>query len=151
MTTTVKSYTYHLFRLILGGIFIWASFGKIGDPQGFAEVVKNYRVLPLWAVSSFSLILPWVEMLCGTALLTGFLVKGGALIVDALMILFMVTLGINMARGVDISCGCFSNSPDISRNMVHYLVRDAAYLFMGVWIFGYRMKREIPPSILKTG
>jgi uncharacterized membrane protein YphA (DoxX/SURF4 family) len=151
MKPNVKTNIYHLFRLILGGIFIWASLGKIGDPRGFAEVVKNYRMLPLWAIDPFSLMLPWIEILCGAALLTGYLIKGSALIADFLMIVFMLSIGINMVRGVNISCGCFSNSMEISRNMTLYLIRDAVCLFMGIWVLAYRMKGEKQPSILNAG
>jgi uncharacterized membrane protein YphA (DoxX/SURF4 family) len=142
MPPKMEYYTYVLFRFILGGIFIWASLDKIADPVGFAEVVKNYKILPLFFVHPFALMLPWVELLCGVTLLTGHLVKGSAMLLDLLMVVFILSISINIIRGVDISCGCFSNSLVASKNMVQYLIRDIFCLFVGVWIFYYRIKQE---------
>lgn len=142
MPPKLEYFFYMSFRFILGGIFIWASVDKILDPAGFAEVVKNYRILPEIFVNPFALILPWVELLCGAALLTGYMIEGGAITIDLLIIMFIVSISVNMIRGVDISCGCFSNSLSIKKNMAWYLFRDVIYLFLGIWIIIFRIKNE---------
>lgn len=142
MLFQLESYVYILLRWVLGLIFIWASVGKISDPGGFAEVVKNYRILPPVLVNPFALILPWVEMICGVTLIIGYLAKGSAVILDILMIVFIISIGINIIRGVDISCGCFSNSLVATKSMISYLIRDITYLMMGIWVFYFQLKQE---------
>jgi len=34
------------FRLIIGGILVFASFDKIGSPDDFARDIANYHILP---------------------------------------------------------------------------------------------------------
>ncbi len=37
---------YHFTRLVIAGVFIYASIDKIIHPDLFAEAVYNYQVLP---------------------------------------------------------------------------------------------------------
>ena len=142
MPSKIESHAYRIGRFALGGIFIYASLDKIADPVAFAAVVENYRILPKVFVNPFALILPWVEIFCGTTLLTGYLVKGSTLILDLLLMVFIFSLSVNMIRGVDISCGCFSNSLAATKHIIHYVVRDTTLLFLGIWIFYFQIKRE---------
>jgi putative oxidoreductase len=64
-----------------------------------------------WQVSvAFGLYLPWVEILCGLALIARILYRGGVFILTALMALFIVITIVAKARGLDISCGCFGHA-----------------------------------------
>jgi uncharacterized membrane protein YphA (DoxX/SURF4 family) len=103
-----------LFRLFLGGIFVYAGIVKIVDPHGFALALYNYKLLPGWMVNPVAIILPWVEVITGGSLLLGFWVQGGGLIVFGLLWMFACALGINLARGLDIACGCFSTSTSVA-------------------------------------
>jgi hypothetical protein len=55
-----------------------------------------------------------------------------------------VALAFNLARGLDIDCGCFSSSvgPSTGENMILYLLRDAFLLAIGLFIFFYVLRRE---------
>ncbi|MCK4385442.1 MAG: DoxX family membrane protein [candidate division Zixibacteria bacterium] len=59
-----------LFRLILGGIFIYASPDKITHPEQFAKIVYNYNILPHSLINIFAIIMPWMELICGFFLIT---------------------------------------------------------------------------------
>jgi len=142
MKFSIEARLYLLLRIIVGIIFIWASWSKIYDPEGFARIVQNYRILPSIFVHPFALILPWVEMLCGIVLITGYLVKGSAMIINTLLIIFMLSFIINMFRGIDISCGCFSVSMEATTETYKYLIRELPLLIAGIWILYYRIKRE---------
>ena len=103
---------YFLFgvRLVLGFIFIFASIEKIAQPEEFAKAITNYRLLPTPAVNLFAIVLPWVELLAGLFLILGLLVRGSSLLLTFLLSLFALAIAISLARGLDISCGCFGTA-----------------------------------------
>lgn len=119
------------FRIVLAAVFIYAGVGKVMDPVGFAQDIFNYRLLPGWLVNPVSVVLPWVEIAAGLSLLTGVLLPGGALVVTGLLAVFASALAISLARGLDISCGCFGSSASAQGITWWYLLRDLALLSMG--------------------
>ena len=60
-----------LARLVLGGIFIYASLDKIAQPLEFAKIIKNYQILPDFLITLPALMLPWLEFLAGFCLVAG--------------------------------------------------------------------------------
>jgi len=129
----------HIFlRSILGIIFIVASINKIYDPKGFALIIQNYKILPPEMINFVAVTLPWLEAVCGFLLLTGCFVKGSALILDILLLIFIIALLINYNRGIDISCGCFSLSSDGTKSIFHYIIRDLILLGLGIVVLFYR-------------
>jgi len=135
-----RNWTYLIFllsRLFLGGIFVFASYDKIIHPVPFAEIVYNYQILPDALVNLVSLFLPWLELLIGLSLILGVWVPGAVLICNLLLLAFFSTLVFNMARGLDIDCGCFTVSVGSSSggHMFWYLFRDGFFLFVGLFLF----------------
>ena len=96
-----------LARLLLGGVFIWASLDKIVHPVEFAASVNNYRILPLSLVNSVALGLPFLEAVCGGCLILGLLSDSSALLVALMSLIFALATTSALARGLDIQCGCF--------------------------------------------
>ncbi|MHB8077944.1 MAG: MauE/DoxX family redox-associated membrane protein [Candidatus Krumholzibacteriia bacterium] len=94
-------------RLGAGATFLYASLDKIADPAGFARAVFHYRLLPLALLHPFALLLPWLEAVIGVALLAGLLRRGAALLAAGLTVVFLGAIAAALARGLDISCGCF--------------------------------------------
>ncbi|WP_291347504.1 MauE/DoxX family redox-associated membrane protein [Desulfobacula sp.] len=119
---------YHTFRLILSGVFIFASIDKILHPQAFAQAVFNYQVLPDFLINLVALILPWLELLVGASLLMNRWMPGAASIVAILMGIFVGLIFFNLARGLDISCGCFSTNSDENPMTKLTLFRDIIFL-----------------------
>jgi len=106
----VKSFPWRIVALIIGGIFIYAGVLKAMDPVGFANDIDNYKILP-WAISvRFAFYLPWLEILCGLAVILGLLYRGGLLILTALISIFIAASVISKVRGLDITCGCFGHA-----------------------------------------
>ena len=97
-------------RLILGGAFIFAAGAKISDPPAFAHEIFNFRLIPESLVNAAALWLPWVEMLAGLALVLGIWRRISALLLAALLAVFVAALSINLARGRAVDCGCFGSS-----------------------------------------
>lgn len=95
-------------QLALGALFVAAAITKIADPPAFAHMVYNYRLLPGAAVNAAAIVLPWVELAAGAALLFGFWKRTAAGIAGVLLLVFIAALSVNLARGNPVNCGCFS-------------------------------------------
>lgn len=121
-------------RLIVGGVYTYASLDKIIHPDVFAKIVNNYHLLPGALVNVFALILPWVELVCGLALIMGTRVLGASVILTALTTVFIVAVGINVARGVNIDCGCFSTSSHSRKLGYTLLLQDAGLLLLALHV-----------------
>ena len=97
-----------VFRLIVGGLFIYAGVLKIADPLGFAQDIQNYRLVPAGhRASSTALILPWLEILAGAALVAGLFKRTSAGLISLMLVVFIVLVAVTMVRGLDVDCGCF--------------------------------------------
>ncbi|HNT00588.1 MAG TPA: MauE/DoxX family redox-associated membrane protein [Candidatus Saccharicenans sp.] len=96
-----------IFRLIVGGVFIWAGVSKIADPLSFAQDVRNYQLVGPALSFLTAIFLPWVELIAGLWLIIGIYPKSSALLISSLLLFFIVLVLITMARGLDVDCGCF--------------------------------------------
>ena len=123
-------------RLILSGIFIYASLDKISHPAAFAKDVYNYQILPDALINLTALVLPWLELFLGLCLLAGIWLPGAVLTVNGLMVVFLAALVFNLARGLDINCGCFSTGSEApAMSAGWYLLRDAGFLAVGIFLY----------------
>ena len=108
-----------LARVLLGALFIYMGLKKVADPIDFLKLMRQYKMLPAgYWMNSAALILPWIETLCGTALLLGVAVRGAGLILAGMLAAFtplVLTRGLELyqaAEGsltfcqVSFDCGC---------------------------------------------
>jgi uncharacterized membrane protein YphA (DoxX/SURF4 family) len=122
------------FRAILGSLFLYAGIAKIVDPMGFALSIYNYKLLPESLINVAAILLPWMEVIVGGSLLLGIGAAGGALIATALFSIFAGALTINLIRGLDIACGCFSTAASGGSISGFYLLRDLSLLLMSLQV-----------------
>ncbi|MBI2838879.1 MAG: DoxX family membrane protein [Acidobacteria bacterium] len=115
-------------RLILAAVFIYASIDKIAHPDLFAEVVHNYRILPIATENLFAMALPWIELGTGVLLLLGLLTRSAALLSAFMLIVFIAAIGAGLWRGIDITCGCFTVSSEGRQLGWLTLLEDVALL-----------------------
>ena len=94
-------------RLIIGGIFIYASLYKILEPATFAKSIWFYHMVPGGMINLLALVLPWVELLAGLGLVFGVLYRGSVLWVNLMTFIFLFALFSAIMRGLAIDCGCF--------------------------------------------
>jgi uncharacterized membrane protein YphA (DoxX/SURF4 family) len=98
-------------QLALGVIFVVAALPKLLDPPSFAHMIYNYRIVPGPLVNLAALIMPWIEILSGLALILGIWRTTARSIIATLLAVFIVAIGINLARGnVNASPTCASSS-----------------------------------------
>lgn len=100
-----------LCQWVLALVFLMACLPKIANPHEFAVSVFRYQVLPYSLVNIVAIFLPWVEGVAALYLL--FSVRGraaAALIIFGMLFVFTVAIAVDVYRGIDIACGCFSVS-----------------------------------------
>lgn len=125
-----------VFRLILGGVFIWAGIIKITNPLGFAQDIANYQVLPQSLSFFLALFLPWIEVICGVFIITGLFLRSSSFFLSCILAGFLVLIIVTLIRGLDVECGCFGS---LSRQVDYkLLLTDCAFLFFSLNIFFYR-------------
>jgi len=132
------------FRWILGITFIYASYYKILSPADFAKMVYGYNLFPGVLINLIAIVLPFVELISGLCLLLGIYPRSAALIINGLLLAFIFILTINIIRGHEFDCGCFSanesGSPKMMAKMM--VIRDVIYLIMGLQVFLFNGVRK---------
>jgi uncharacterized membrane protein YphA (DoxX/SURF4 family) len=130
-------------RLFLGATFLYACFSKIVHPDQFAKIVYGYGLFPDYSINLIAIAVPWVEFVAALALLLGIYPAAGALLVNGMLLLYMVVLGINLARGHEFDCGCFSMGESHSGSSEELIIRDAFYFAVGLLVLFYRKRRRL--------
>ena len=128
-----------IFRVILGIIFIYASYDKILDPTGFSKNIHNFHVTPVAVENLAALIIPWLELIIGVFLIFGVFLEGTTSITIVLLVFFIVILSQAVFRGIDVHCGCFKTEADAgTTNLRFELIKrigeDMIYLGMAYLI-----------------
>jgi uncharacterized membrane protein YphA (DoxX/SURF4 family) len=103
-------FSWRILDLVVGGIFVYAGVLKVLDPVQFANDIDNYKTLPWFVSVRLAFYLPWLEILCGLALVCRFLYRGGVSILTALIVVFIGATIAAKVRGLDITCGCFGHA-----------------------------------------
>tara|TARA_Y100000768_G_scaffold387819_1_gene380449 strand:- start:1341 stop:1778 length:438 start_codon:yes stop_codon:yes gene_type:complete len=93
-------------RLVLGIVFIYASYDKILDPSKFARDISNYHFVPFGLENTVAIILPWLELFIGIGIVLGIYIDGNTLLSAFLLLLFNFLIFQAMVRGFNIECGC---------------------------------------------
>ncbi len=120
-------------RLVLGAVFVYASWDKIQHPAAFAKQVYNYQMLPVMASNLFAIALPWMELLAGVALIIGVFKGESSLLLSVLLVLFIGAISVNLYRGVNLDCGCFSTAEGEGRSIgMHTVTQDVGLLAAGL-------------------
>ena len=107
MTGSLIKHGTAIIRIALGAIFLYAGALKASDTQLFAGSIEAYRLLPYFGNYLAASVLPWLEILCGILLVTGWRAKTAAVMTILLNLVFMAAMASAMARGLEIDCGCF--------------------------------------------
>jgi hypothetical protein len=163
MASSPRFLAWRILDFIIGGLFIFAGLVKVVDflplnlqhtnlhdfmsetrtfveqmqlanPRHFAVDIDNYKILPWGIALNLAFYLPWLEMLCGVALIVRRLYRGALLILTALVFVFIAVSILAKARGIDITCGCFGH---VSKNwsFTTHLAVDFAILAALVTLF----------------
>ena len=125
MTFLRNRWLHRALALVLGGIFLYAAGSKLPDPRPLVTIIWGYRILPPGPINLMAIYMPWVELLVGIGLVTGYKRRAAALLGSGLLAMFIIALAINAVRGVNVACGCFSASAEDVSNAWLLVLRDA--------------------------
>jgi len=113
-----------IIRVVIGVVFVYASIDKIINPGDFAKSIHNYRMLPPVLINIMALLMPWLELITGVALIIGYKYQGANLLILGMLVVFIVALASAYSRGLNINCGCFSTSDTAKSNLLARLIED---------------------------
>lgn len=130
-----------LSRLLIGGILIYASLYKILEPALFAKTIWYYHLVPGSLINIEAIILPWLELIVGLALIAGFWYRGAVFWTNFLILLFIIVLASTIARGIDIDCGCFKTSSSATGPAWQSLWFDVGMLLFTAQLWFSRSKK----------
>lgn len=103
-----KRYLHLLLRLALGIVFVWAGMAKLIAPDRFFLALLGYDLpLPEALLRLTAVTLPWLECLCGGALLLNLWPDTVRPLTTGLCAVFVVLLTQAFLRGLRVDCGCF--------------------------------------------
>jgi hypothetical protein len=124
-----------LLRFALAAIFLHAGAVKLTDLDEFRTAVRNYRLLPNFAVAPVALALPLAEVMGGLLLIFGIGTGPVAAVLVALLAVFVVAIAVNLLRGRTFSCGCSgAASSDITwRHVIVNAVLAALAALVSIW------------------
>ena len=91
-----------------------------------------------------AIIIPFLEIVTGFALIIGFYPRSAAITINGLLLAFIVAMTINLIRGHEFHCGCFSagesghtGSPEMN------IVRDIIFFIIGLQVIFFSGIRKI--------
>jgi uncharacterized membrane protein YphA (DoxX/SURF4 family) len=139
-----------LLRVALGTVFIVASLDKIQNPEAFATTIANYRLLPYTVINGVAIALPWLEVLTGSLLVLGVWIRAKTMIAWGLLLVFSIAISQALARGLDISCGCFTTNLVAERMTLWTLLWDLIWISWGILIWVFDHGRYSLVELMKT-
>ncbi len=126
-------------RCLVAATFLYAGITKIGDPQGFADSIATFRMLPPELINIVALGVPPFEVILGLMLLTGWKLRPAAFGILGLTVVFAIALVQALVRGLEVDCGCFgSGEPSVLKTWVS-LGRDVLLLAATAWIYRHAL------------
>jgi uncharacterized membrane protein YphA (DoxX/SURF4 family) len=139
-TSAPFRYATVVFRVVLAVVFLIAGGSKIAHPWAFVDTIRGYNMLPSELIRPFGLALPWLEVMLGLYLLVGLFTRVSALVTAALLVIFLYSLSVQIARGHTGNCGCVVgiNNPIVTAFVggdtigAWDLVRDSVLLLMAL-------------------
>jgi uncharacterized membrane protein YphA (DoxX/SURF4 family) len=130
-------------RWILGLTFIYASYHKIILPADFANIVYGYDLFPEIFIHLIAIVIPFIELIAGIALIIGIYPRSAAIIINGLLLAFIIVLTINLIRGHEFDCGCFSTAQSgYASSPKVMILRDVIYFVLGMQIVLFGGKRR---------
>jgi hypothetical protein len=95
-----------------------------------------------------ALFLPWVEIVCGAALMLNIAYRGALFLTAGMLATFVVGFGSTRPRGLDIACGCFGHG--VHRGYWPLLVTDSLLFLVVAWLIRADL-RPLSPVVRGNG
>lgn len=119
--------------LLLSAVFLYAGGSKVTNPVRFATDIGNYHLVSWPIAVAMAFYLPWIEIVCALALFFRPARGSAAVLLAAMLFLFIGAIASAKMRGIDLTCGCFGHAAQ-NLSFVHHLglnsVLAAAAVFL---------------------
>ena len=123
--------------------------GKLFRPEDFAKAILRYEFLPIYFVNIMAIVMPWVEFFTGVLLITGIFKKATSLLASISLVVFIIALTSAFARGLDISCGCFSLEETSSKgDIIYRIIQDIFMLTGAIIVYKFSDIKKIEEPLL---
>ena len=103
-------WTIRIAQIAIGIVFVVAALAKIPDIHAFAKQVGAYEIFPVAPQNLIAMVMPWIEVIAGLALIVGVRARAGAVVALMSMVAFTVMVAWAWGKGLSIDCGCFGTA-----------------------------------------
>ncbi len=132
-----------IFRIILGGLLIFAGILKIQDNTALFESVAYITWLPIGIKSLIIDFLPWVEIAVGGLLVLHVLDKVMIPLTGLIYLSFLIFAIWGLGSGLEVDCGCFGDLDDTSligallgsEISMQMVIRNSIFVLMTGFLF----------------
>lgn len=128
-------------RMLLGALFVYSGWQKAQDPAQFLLNVRSFQILSDPYAAWLAMGLPWLEIIAGTALVSGLCVEGGLAVLAGVLGLFLWAILDSWHRGLDIDCGCFGKEAQ-ETSYLDLVIRDLLLMALTVGLIIQRAMRR---------
>jgi putative oxidoreductase len=94
-------------RWVCGIVLLISGVGHLGNPYFFLSAVLHYDLAKGSGAVIVAATIPFVEIGLGGTLLVGACTGAALIATSVLMVVFTCAQAISLARGLEITCGCF--------------------------------------------
>jgi uncharacterized membrane protein YphA (DoxX/SURF4 family) len=150
-----------LARLAVGVVFVAMGWSKLDEPVTFLKALREYEMFPPgapWLMNATAAALPLAEVLCGALLLLGVAVRGTALFLGGMLLVFTFAIALRAAELADagalplcavaFDCGCGKGV----QNGCSKLAENAGLLLAcGVALASRSRRWCLRPALLRAG
>lgn len=141
--STIRGWLGTVARLVVGAVWIWAAWSKLGNPRGFVQAVRAYDATPEWLSKAIGYGMPVLELCLGVLLVVGIVTRYAAALSGLLFVVFLIGLIQADARGIKLECGCFGGGGTTTGNTQYVLdiLRDIGLLALAVFLVLWPLTR----------
>lgn len=136
----MKAKAVFVTALLLGALFLWSGIAKIKDPLSFADAIRNFRIVGDPVAPALALLLPWIEVFAGAAVMWDRTRQGAAALLTLLLLGLTLAVASGWARGLDIACGCFGGEETM--NYPIKIIQNLGLAAIAAWLWRENWGKE---------
>lgn len=137
----------YLLSFAMAAVFLIAGVMKMSDPAAFTDDILRYRMLSETWSTFLAASLPWFEILLGVAIFCRPFRLTASFLMFGLLGIFSLAVAIALARGIDITCGCFGKAfQEYAGSGISFLLRDMCMLGISGMLLWLLFKKESPSN-----
>lgn len=136
-------------RIAVALLFVYAAWGKIGNPAEFQKEVRAYEMAPVEWTNIIAYVVPWLEVTTALLLVTGFWRREARLILAIMLVAFAIMKTVVLSQGRSIECGCVSSDSFLAFAFHGWagVVTNLVLLgLLGVDAWGERNRERVRPQ-----